>query len=136
MDREIMYQIRESFHRCLESNIFFESFYKRFLSSSDEIAAKFKEVDMSTQHAMIAEGITKLLTYAETGEPGNRLEQVARLHARSRLNIEPRFYDVFTTCLVETLKEVDSAMTPEVEKGWHECIKKGTDFMAPMYESE
>ena len=120
--------------RCQESAIFYQRFYKTFLSSSEEVRQKFEHTDMQKQESVLRVSLALImLAYEDKPEGLDHLEKIAHSHNRDGHNILPHLYDLWLDCLVKTVSECDPEFSAEVETAWRTVMKKGIDFMKSKY---
>ncbi len=73
-----------SLDRCTASDEFVRSFYKRFLSTSEEVQRKFHNTDFAQQNRMLIRSL-RLVAAATSGDPeGLRELRGLRGNAQSR----------------------------------------------------
>jgi len=119
-----------SVSRCLADPRFLDRFYELFVSSSDEIAAKFRDTDFDKQKRALASSLYLMVMAMEGGDAAIAyLEKIAERHNRHDLDIRPEMYDVWLDCLVCAASECDPEFTDQVEQGWRDTMKFGIDFM-------
>ena len=121
-----------SLKRCLAAPGFLESFYERFVSSSEEVREKFKNTDMRRQ-ARVLEDSLYVVANAVQGEENSlargALPAIAARHGRQDRDIPPHLFDLWIECLVETVRSHDPQLTPAVEAAWRETLTFGADYM-------
>lgn len=125
-----------SFARCRASTGFLDTFYTRFVGSSDEIRAKFAGTDMKRQVQMLEDSllVVAVAVQGEEGSPARGdLPRIAARHSRNDLDIRPGLYDLFLECLIETVRTHDPQFSPAVEAAWRETMAFGIDFMRARY---
>jgi hemoglobin-like flavoprotein len=121
-----------SLKRCLAAPGFLDSFYERFVGSSEEIREKFRNTDMKRQTRVLEDSLY-VVANAVQGEENSlargALPALAARHSRQGLDIAPRLYDLWIECLVETAREHDPRFAPDVEAAWREVLTFGADYM-------
>ena len=121
-----------SLKRCLAAPGFLESFYERFVGSSEEVREKFKNTDMRRQ-ARVLEDSLYVVANAVQGEENSlargALPAIAARHGRQDRDIPPHLFDLWIECLVETVRSHDPQLTPAVEAAWRETLTFGADYM-------
>lgn len=124
----------DSLDRCTESDQFVRAFYRKFMSSSDEVRKKFAGTDFELQNKMLVKSL-RLVAEATVGHPAamRELKERAETHDRHHLNIGPWLYQMWLTALVETAAEFDQQWSLEVEDAWNECLKYAIDYMVRRY---
>ena len=125
-----------SFNRCRFVPGFIEAFYERFISSSEEIRAKFAGTDMKRQVRMLEDSLY-VVAVAVQGEEGSYargdLPRIAARHSRKDLDIRPGLYDLWLECLIETVRTHDPQFSQEIEAAWRETLAFGVNYMRERY---
>ena len=121
-------EVMASYHRCRAEGDFVETFYRRFLSKSPDIAAKFANTDFKIQKLMLRESLLEMLCFQQ-GMAGAReeIEQLGRRH--KELEIEPGMYAMWLDALCETIRQHDPQYTRELEEHWRQAMSKGIEVM-------
>ena len=121
-----------SLKRCLAAPAFLESFYERFVGSSEEVREKFRGTDMKRQVRVLEDSLY-VVANAVQGEENSlargALPALAARHGRQGLDIHPGLYDLWIECLVETARAYDPQFPPDVEAAWRETLAFGADYM-------
>lgn len=109
----------ESYERCIASDDFIPAFYRRFLATSPEVAAKFRSTDFEKQGGMLQRSLG-LAAAAVAGESAGlrELTERARSHDRNHLDIRPELYDLWLDSIVQTASEFDASWCEDVEASW------------------
>ncbi len=117
-----------SLDRVMQHPDFFHLFYGRFMASSDEIAAMFKDKDMSRIEKKLQMTLKTVTEHAD-GEPGlgMYLELLGRIH--HRLKITPEQFGLWRNALLETAAECDAEFTPQVSGTWELAIDEVIEKM-------
>ena len=124
-----------SLKRCLAARGFLESFYERFVGSSEEVREKFRNTDMKRQ-VRVLEDTLYVVANAVQGEedsPARGALPLAARHDRQGMDIPPRLYDLSIERLVETARAHDPQFAPAVEAAWRETLTFGADYMRQRY---
>ena len=125
-----------SLKRCLAAPGFLESFYERFVGSSDEVREKFRDTDMKRQAQAVADSLY-VVANAVQGEEGSlarwELPRIAERHSRRERDIRPELYDLWIDCLVETARAHDPQFDPGVEHAWRDVLLFGAEAMRQRY---
>lgn len=134
VDPEDVELVNDSLARCTPQAKFFEHFYTRFSNSSDEVAGKFAGTDPKAQARALRTAFL-LVLQAVAGDPGawQELEMRAARHDRRHLDIRPELYDQWRECLIETVREFDSAADSDVERAWRNVVQEAIEFMVARY---
>ncbi|MDP3920583.1 MAG: globin [Candidatus Omnitrophota bacterium] len=129
----------DSYERVLSASKggpdFFDSFYERFIGSSEEIRAKFKNTDMIKQKQVLRDSLFHMLHYAIDGFATEYLEHLAVMHAKTEKDIPPAMYRIWLESLVATVKKWDPKFDNKVESAWRDVMSPGIEFMIAKYES-
>jgi hemoglobin-like flavoprotein len=136
MNPEQVETFRTSLNRCLAAPGFLDTFYKRFVASSDEVREKFKSTDLARQTRMLADSLYVLANAAlsEEGSPGRgSLPYIAERHSRADLDIPSHLYDHWLACLIDTARLHDPDFAPEVEGAWRTTLGWGIEYMRSRY---
>jgi hemoglobin-like flavoprotein len=125
----------QSLGRCLSNGDFIQSFYDRFLSSSEEVARKFRHTDFDQQKAMLRRSLS-IVAGATEGqkEALTELADRARTHSRRHLNIRPELYDQWLEAVVESAREFDSGWDAEIEHAWRQVLGFAVNYMKARYD--
>jgi len=131
---DVAARFNDSLERCSALPSFLAAFYERFVSASPEVAAHFSGTDLRRQASMLRASLY-LAVYASFGrdEWTHHLERIAELHSRRKLDIEPRLYELWLECLLETVAEYDPEFGPEVADAWRTTLEPGIEFMKERY---
>jgi hemoglobin-like flavoprotein len=127
---------RRSLHRCLGDPSFIESFYERFVGSSEEAREKFKNTDMRRQVRMLEDSLFVLAVAVQSGADSparGSLPGIAERHSSRDLDIRPELYDVWLEALVETASHYDPEFTPEIGGAWRSTLAAGIEYMRSRY---
>ena len=123
-----------SLDRCLGHPKFLDRFYEHFMASSPEIAERFRDTDFDRQKAALTQSLYLLILALDGGEAAIAyLDQVARRHGRSALDVRPELYDGWLECLIRTVREHDPEFSDDVERAWRETMRFGIAFMRARY---
>ena len=121
-----------SLKRCLAAPGFLDSFYERFIASSEEVREKFKDTDVRRQVRALEDSLY-VVAVAVQGEEGSLARQalpaIAARHGRQDRDIPPHLFDLWIECLVETVRAYDPPLTPDVEAAWRETLTFGANDM-------
>jgi hemoglobin-like flavoprotein len=124
----------ESLDRCLEAGDFLESFYDRFLASSEEVRSHFQNTSFDRQRAMLRGAFFMMRDAArEGGTHDPYLRYVAERHSRRDQNIRPELYDLWLDCLIETVADFDPKYDHDVEEAWRNIMADGIRVMKKAY---
>jgi len=112
---------------------FFSRFYDRFIPSSPEVTARFKDVDMKRQRKILEASLAYMSEFAAFLTRTDQLEQLAERHSRRELDIDPALYEVWIDMLVDTVRESDPEFTDEVGVAWRVVMSPGIAYMRAHY---
>ncbi len=124
----------KSFERCLAKANFFDSFYQRFISNSDDAKAMFANTDMANQKKMLQNSLYMMVA-APSGvkKATAHIEHIAKSHSREGYGVKPELYDLWLSCLLETVEEFDDEHEPVVESAWKQTLEHGIELMKSQY---
>lgn len=112
-----------------DSYAFFEEFYNNLTTSNPVFAELFQQTDMDRQIKMLMQSITHITSFSATLEATEELIRLARLHGGDKLDLPAEYYDYWLECLLETVREKDSAFDEHVEKAWRLVMTPGIEYM-------
>ena len=124
----------DSLERCTGRPGFLDRFYELFMTSSEEIAAKFKHTDFMKQKKALRVSLYKMMLVRE-GNAGADvdLERLAQLHSRRQLDVRPELYELWLDRLIQAVREFDPVFSGETEKAWRNVMRPGIEFMRARY---
>jgi hemoglobin-like flavoprotein len=126
-------KVTASFHRCRNDPDFVDTFYDIFLSTSQEIAAKFAKTDFKIQKLMLRESLLTLLCF-NLGMAGTK-DEIVRLAKRHKdLDVKPEHYKVWLDSLCDAIHRHDPEYTLGLEALWRVAMQKGIDAMLDAYD--
>jgi hemoglobin-like flavoprotein len=125
-----------SLKRCLAAPGFLESFYERFVGSSEEVREKFRNTDMKRQ-VRVLEDTLYVVANAVQGEENSpargALPALAARHSRNEMDIPPRLFDLWIECLLETVRVHDPEFNPAIEAAWRDTATFAADYIRQRY---
>ena len=123
-----------SLDRCQKNKGFIESFYQRFLNSSEEVAEKFRYTDFERQHRMLVHSL-EVAAHAVSGDHDalHMLHEQAELHSRENMDIRPGLYPLWLEAIISTGAEYDPMWDETVEDAWQTVLGHITHHMASKY---
>jgi hemoglobin-like flavoprotein len=136
MSPEEVETFQTSLKRCLVRPGFLDSFYKSFMSSSDEVAEKFKNTDFKRQNTALADSLYVVANAAVSDEGSLGREGLARVAARHNhkdRDIRPELYDLWRDSLLATVRIYDPEFTPAIEEAWRSILGWGIEYMRSRY---
>lgn len=128
----------DSYERVLGATkdkvIFFNRFYDIFISSSPIVKEKFKDSDMDTQKKMVPKAFYHVLQFYLKKNSRSYMDEIAKKHSKAGIDIKPQLYDLFLSCLIDTLKELDNEFNDDVELAWRMVFSSGITYMKFKYD--
>lgn len=123
--------VKLSFGRCVVSPAFFDDFYELLMKDSPLIKERFKDTDMKAQMALLRNGLTHLLRYAEGSEAAKlKVHHLAESHDADHLNIPDWMYEKWVEALLKTIEKHDHKITKELLSKWKLALQEGINYMA------
>ena len=117
-----------SYHRCRQSDTFFDTLYESFLGKSSEIAAKFVRTDFPHQKLMMKQSLLEMLNhYCGVESVLPEIERLGRLHRQ--LAVRPEHYDLWLDSLCEAVAKHDPEYKAELGTRWREAMRPGIELM-------
>ncbi len=121
-----------SLKRCLAAPGFLESFYDRFVGSSEEVREKFRNTDMKRQARVLEESLY-VVANAVQGEE-NSLARAGAARARGPARPPGPRHPPRPLRPVDRVPRRDGAgarpaVRPAVEAAWRETLAFGADYM-------
>ncbi len=136
MSDPIPQRFHNSLQRCLLGNDFLESFYQRFLATSDEVAEAFHNTDFTRQRELLQKSLHTVIMmrmHHDVPEYRREMKRIAIRHDRHHLNIRPENYEIWARCLLDTVEAYDPAWNEEVRDAWQDVLAEGIVFMIQHY---
>ncbi|QKX16302.1 globin [Microbulbifer sp. YPW1] len=128
-DSDIVFQ---SYGRCCNREGFFIDFYDRFMGSSEEIRALFKDTNMPAQRHLLRNGIMQLVLHAR-GMPDTKLKALGKSHSRDGYGIRPDWYGLWLDALLATLRQYDPEFNEDTALAWRRAIEPGIELIRGAY---
>lgn len=134
MDESPRERFLKSLDRCSSQEGFIPAFYRRFLGSSVEIRDRFRETDFEKQNQMLLRSL-RLSAGATTGDPESlrEIRERAETHDRHHLDIPPRLYDIWRSCVIRTASEFDDEWDDATEQSWNTILGHVITVMVKRY---
>jgi len=124
----------ESFERCDAQGAFADTFYKIFLSKSQEIRDMFKNTNFPRQKKLLRASVYILvLQDITTPKAQNIMSKIGATHSRSKLDIPPRLYPVWLDSLCETIATHDPDYSETLEAHWREIMSEPIRHITNQY---
>ncbi len=120
-----------SYWRALSATVdgtsFIDAFYKRFLSSSKEIAELFEDTDFERLSAMLVLSLAHVSYVEHTDGANATLKHLANFHRD--LGVKPHLYQFWLSSVLETVREYDPEYDEDVGESWRRMMRPGIEFM-------
>jgi hemoglobin-like flavoprotein len=114
---------------------FVDTFYQKFLNSSDEVREKFKNTDFERQRRMLAQSFLHIESVYTESTTSERMQEIAQIHSKQGRDIPPHLYDLWISCLIETASEYDKEFDESVAAAWRTVMRPGIEFMKAYYRN-
>jgi hemoglobin-like flavoprotein len=110
-----------SLARINDQDLFYEHFYERFFSESEEICGFFHNRDIASIIAKLRVTLMMVAEAAE-GKPGLEmyLDMLGGIHRR--LQVEPRFFRHWRTALLAMVARYDPQYDEQIDAAWQRVI--------------
>ena len=124
-----------SLQRCLKKTQFIDRFCEIFISSSEEISKRFKNVELSLQKLMLKNSLQIMVLYASghLSVEQSGMRRLAQLHNRYHHDISPELYNFWLDSMVAAVKEQDTEFTPKLEHACRSTMLHGIEYMRSKY---
>jgi truncated hemoglobin YjbI len=132
---DYQYIFDESYTRVMERDAFFDVFYSSFIESSPRVAEKFRDTDVNKQKLMLEKSLAYMTTFHTDLAADEEMESVARIHDRHHQDIEPKLYDEWLECLIDTVRKCDPRFDREVELAWRLTLAPGIAYMRFQHDA-
>lgn len=134
IDPELLSAAHASYERASAKPEFYASFYANFFKACPDARARFAKTDFERQHKLLHHAIGLLLIYPKhQGDELNLLSRIARRHGRKDLNIPVEMYPPFVDALMQTVRQCDPSLTPDLEAAWRRILAVGVAYMQSKY---
>jgi len=135
VDKRTLKRFDESLRRCNSNPDFLDRFYDKFLTSSPKVRKKFAHTDFVVQKRALRASLHLMPLAAADPEngPGRYLRDLAGRHSQTQLDIGAELYDLWLDSLLETVRECDPKISPEVESAWEDVMMVGIQYMLKKY---
>jgi len=124
-----------SYERCLEKGDLIDRFYEKYIASNELVAQKFARTDMKKQKEMLKASLHMImaLRLSKPAEAVAHFKRIGVTHGRKNHDIAPELYDLWLTCLLETVQECDAQYDMEIDTAWRKVFSGGIKIMKSMY---
>lgn len=127
--------VTASYHRCMHSDRFTDTFYILFLASSEEVRTKFQFTDLVRQKLALRQSLLTMILFSVDPEHHREaLEQLAIRHDRNHADIAPHLYTLWLKTLCMAIEQHDPEFSAEVEQLWIAAMQPGIDLIISRYE--
>ena len=133
MDNRTHQLFHDSLDRCTRDPRFMETFYDRFLGTSDEIAALFQHTDMAAQRRKLRASLY-LCMQAATGN--SEAMALCRSIAATHTGIKAAFYEVWLETLLGTVRDFDDRFGDDTEQAWRDILRPGIELFKKVAVNE
>ena len=124
----------DSLRRCESQDSFYDFFYDHFISSSEEVAEKFKNTDLVKQKRMLRKSLALTpLAIIDDNSAKDFLLKIAKRHSREDLDIQPHLYELWLDSLISSVKKFDARFDDQIEKAWRDMMEVGINYMKSLY---
>ena len=113
---------------------FFQDFYDRFFSHSEETRSMFRNTDMAHQRTALRRSLFDLVTFYATGIVSARLRRIAQVH--QDLHFRPELYDVWLDALISCVEEHDPACDEMTSLAWRLALTPGVTYMKLWHQTD
>ena len=112
----------DSLDRCIADPHFLDAFYERFVSSSEQVAARFAGTDMRRQKRALKASLYTAMLAADGNEPA--LEHLQTLRGRHQaLGVTAAEYDGWLDCLLATVRQSGGELDVRTERTWRRVLE-------------
>lgn len=119
----------DSYQRVMsEEDDFLETFYQKFMASSESIRALFKHTDMKLQKQMLNDSFLYLISFTSSIDSNDVISRLATKHAGIK-GINSDMYNAWLTSIIDAVKEHDPKFSNNVEIAWRSVVGPGIEFM-------
>ena len=126
--------VTRSYHRCLSSKDFLDTFYDRFLAKSVEVAEKFRGTDFTRQKMMLRESLLMMVMFSrDPAALEDEMTQLAQRHDRNHVDIPAHLYTLWLDSLCEAIERHDPEYSPEIALKWRAAMQPGIEFLISKY---
>ena len=130
METEYTPIFNDSFQRCTGDPDFLDRFYRIFLSSSEEVKAKFSHTDMQLQKKIMLKSLAYMV-HANINPAS--IHKTAINHDKHHLNIAPHFYELWLDSMIQAVEQTDPRFNEKVAQAWRETLQPGINHMIRQY---
>ena len=127
-------KVRLSYGRAIARPGFLPRFYEIFLACDPAIARKFINTDLEKQQDMLAMSVNMVILFPQENKIArNAVGRIRKSHSREGLNIEPRFYELWKSSLLQAISEHDMEYSPQLEASWGKVLQIAIDHIVTGY---
>lgn len=121
-------KFQSSYSRCTLDPEFIQTFYKLFMTSSDQVPQYFEHIPVERQIKML-EYALYLQMLAIDDSPEARKCMVDLGDSHNKLTVKPHLYDCWLNSLVMAVENYDGKLHPGIGEVWREVLSPGLDLM-------
>lgn len=119
---------RSSYSRCTLDPEFINTFYKLFMTASDQVQEHFEHISSERQMKMLEYALyLQMLAIDDNPDARKCLAGLGDTH--HKLKIEPHLYDCWLNSLVTAVENYDGKTHPGIGAIWREVISPGLELM-------
>ncbi len=127
-------KVRLSYGRAISKSGFLPRFYDIFLASDRAIARKFVNTDLEKQQELLAMSVNMVILFPQENKIAkNAVGRIRKSHCREGLNIEPSFYELWKSSLIQAVSEYDVEYTSQIEASWQKVLQIAIDHIVEGY---
>ena len=126
--------VTASYHRCMSSDHFLDTFYELFLAKSFEVSQKFRNTDFQRQKRMLRESLLMLLLFNRDPQAVEEdMVQLAERHSRRGVDVPAHLYSMWLDSLCEAVQQHDPEYSSDIGDKWRAAMQPGIDFMVQRH---
>jgi len=127
-------RVHESYIRA-GGKSFVSAFYARLMQSSDAIRQRFEHIDLEAQADILAHSIVMSFLFVDKSHQvaARSLDKVRESHNRDNLNIPPELYDIWLTCMIDTVANCDPHAEEALLRDWHTVMSVAINHIREGY---
>ena len=115
---------------------FFSEFYTQFLAASPKVKEKFMHTNMKKQQKMLKQSLYHMLNFFVYKRASDYIQNIAKIHSKKGIDIEPKYYDLWLDSLVATVQKLDPKYDQDVGLAWKITMSMGITYMKDMYDRD
>jgi len=105
------------------------------MQSSDDIRQRFEHIDLEAQADILAHSIVMSFLFVDKDHQvaARSLDKVRESHSRANLNVPPELYDIWLTCMIETVAVCDPQAEETLLRDWHTVMSVAINHIREGY---